>query len=331
MSKKEVSEDLLNYGIGADIDEELDDEDFGNEVIDDDDGEEILEVAEEETAEEEVEEEEAEEEEQAEETSEEPAETADDPTPAQEEKPAKAQKDNRMVPRDRLNQEISKRKALEKQLEQLQTQKSVEKEQPLTVQTLDKAKLKAALEQTLDGKTDDAVEVLAEVMTALQGSGPKKQELTPEQISAAVETALENKALSTKAAEIVEAYSFLDDTNEAEFDEDAAEEVITMRDLYIRRGMRPVDALEKAVKRVAVEFGYAEAEPAAEAPPAKKELKPKPADIAKKMELAKKAPTRIPKSTSPKTDGEKAVADLTDDEFDKLSSQALARARGDIV
>lgn len=318
--------DVSAFGIGTDLDDEeeleldrgdmLDDE----AQTDDSDDDEVLEADPAEQVEAEQEGDETAKEDKAEE--------ADEQTTSEETAKAPEQKkDNRMVPRDRLNQEIAKRKALEAQLQQALTQANKTPEQPLTVQTLDKDKLKQALEQTLDGKTDDAVEVLAQALTALQPTNAPKQEFTNEELANAVDRALQAKALANRAEEVVAEYAFLDDSNEAEFDADAAEEVIVMRDLYIRRGMSPVDALNKAVAKVAEEFGYAEPEQPAPA----KQMKPKPADVAKKVEIAKKTPSRIPKSAEPQGQQRVTVAEMSEDEFDKLSASELARARGDVL
>lgn len=331
MSKNQVLDDPSKYGIGGDYDDEDDELDRGDDFVgtaDDDEAEvsEDAEVEVEADPAEQVADEQAADDQSKEDKVEE---VADEATPTEDPKPQEPKKDNRMVPRDRLNQEIAKRKALEAQLQQALAQPNKAPDQPMTVQTLDKAKLKAALEQTLDGKTDDAVEVLAEVMLALQPQGAPKQEFTTDELTTAVDRALEAKSLANRAAELVTENAFLDESNEAEFDADAAEEVLVLRDLYVRRGMGQVDALNKAVSKVAEDYGYAEAAPAAD--PAPKQMKPKPADITKKAELAKKTPGRIPKSAEPQGKQRVTVEELSDDEFDKLSAADIARARGDIL
>jgi hypothetical protein len=326
---KNTSDDFKSFGLGADnYDDDDLDEDRGDDALLSDDDEELV-LADDDADPEVVPEVEPE---VVPEADPEVEPTADEATPTPEEdKPAKAQKDNRMVPRDRLNQEINKRKEVERQLETLRTQRPADAPaEMLTTKTLDKAQLKIALEAVLDGKTDDATEVLASVLTSLQPANAPKQEFTHDQLATAVEQALDHKALTARASEVVDQFDFLDDSNEETFDADAAEEVIQMRDLYIRRGMKPVDALDKAVQRVAEEFGYVEkAEAPAPAAPAKQKLKP--ADIAKKIDMAKKVPARIPKTDSQSLDANMSAESLSDDEFDKLSGTALARARGDIM
>lgn len=332
------TKDLSAYGIGTDIDDEdetLEGADFGNDVTDDiddagDDAEEVIEVDPAKQVEDEPQADETTDDDKAEEVDEQPAEKVDDQPAAQEEKPAKApQKDNRMVPRDRLNQEIAKRRELEAKLAALEAAPK-QADKPMTVTTLDKGELKKALDIALDGNSDDAADVLAQVLTSLQPQGAKPQEFTPDQLAAAVDKALANKELANKAEEVLSKYSFLDEDDAENFDADASEMVIDMRDVYIRRGMTPAAALEKAVAYTAKEYGYETAEEVTQ--PAKQTtLKPKPADIPKKAELANKAPARIPRSSEPKTDAQKFVADMSDDEFDKLSGSALANARGDIL
>ena len=118
------------------------------------------------------------------------------------------------------------------------------------------------------------------------------------------------------------------------FDADAAEEVLALRDTYIQRGMKPVDALEKAVRLTAKEYGYFQEAAPAPAEQAPKETKPKlkPAQVEKKLEIAKKAPKRVPESTDRSQQRERvSLATLSDEDFDKMSSEAIRRARGDII
>lgn len=317
-------EDLAKYGLGIDDaeDYEFEDEDAGNEFVPDDDGEEVITI-EPET----VEEEEAPTEEEA------PAEEEDAPTeeeeePAPEPEPEPAAKvDNKMVPRDRLNKEIAKRRELEAQLAAERAAK-VAQQQQVEAPKLDKNQLKTALENVLDGKTDDAAEALAALLGPVAAAKAEKMDET--QLASLVNQALAQRELDAVVTEVVTKNPWMNDADEETFDADAAEEVLVWRDSYIRRGISAPEAIRKAVDRVATEYGYKEAEktpPPAKAPAAKL----KPADIAKKTELAKKAPAAIPKTTAPRTDATMSVADMSDDDFEKLSGAALARARGDIL
>ncbi len=312
-------EDLTKYGLGIDDEEEdFGDEDFGNDV---DDEEEVV-LEEEEVVIQEEEEEEEVVEEEADEV------IADEPAPAPKEEPeAPSKTDNKMVPRDRLNKEIAKRREIEAELAALRQAKTVETS-PTQPIALDKAQLKTAFENVLDGKTEEAADLLATVLGPAAAQQAQKT-LGKEELSELVNQALVQRDIDACIVRVVAENEWMNDSDDSTFDAEAADEVLVWRDLYIRRGESPVNAIEKAVNRVAVEYGYKTEEAPAKAPaPASK---PKPADIAKKVELAKKMPAAIPKTTEPKESERITVADMSDDDFDKLSGAALARARGDIL
>lgn len=335
MKDERLSDDealeLLGKFPGDDDEDDVIDGDDGSEIDDDE-----LEVDEEEEAEEEEEEEaeeeeETEEEETEEETTDEPP--ADDP---KEEKPAQQppKDDNPVVPRARLNKEIEKRRALEERVRQLEAAAQQPVVQQVAQQNveIDKTKVAEALNKVLDGEIDGAAEALAAVMAQLT---PKQQtSVTPDQIAQAVQAELEAGKLRARAEEVIAENAWLDDTNEDHFDADAAEEVIALRDTYIQRGMKPVEALEKAVRVTAKEYGYFKEAAPAPTEQVTKETKPKlkPAQVDKKLELAKKAPKRVPESTDRTQQRDRvSLATLSDEDFDKMSMEAIRRARGDIV
>lgn len=312
--------ELLGKFPGDDEDEDIDGDDGSQILDDDDDGE----VVEEEVAEEEVAEEEAEEtEEVAEETP---------PVAEEEEKPTQQppKDDNPVVPRARLNKEIEKRRALEERIRQLESAAQQPVVQQVAQQNveIDRAKVAEALNKVLDGEIDGAAEALSAVMSQLS---PKQQTtVTPDQIAKAVQAELEATKLRTRADEIIADNAWLDDMNEDHFDADAAEEVIALRDTYIQRGLKPVDALEKAVRVASREYGYEKAEVVPEVKPAATKLKP--ANIEKKMEVAKKAPKRIPETSDRQQQRERVNLNMiSDTDFDNMSIDAIRRARGDIV
>ena len=239
-----------------------------------------------------------------------------------------------MVPRARLNQEISRRKDLERQLQQFQAAQAAatpKAEQPTAEQAkVDRQAVAKALEKVLDGDVENAAEALAEVLTGLGGANTAMQTQSPEQIAQAVKDTLAQQELMKTAERVVAEHAFLDDSNEDAFDADAADDVVAMRDSYINRGYAPAQALELAVQRVAKAYGYDT--PAEVTLPAKKaEPKLKKADVAKKMKQAQEAPARIPKTTQPTAKPSIAAAEISDEDFDNLSRDALRRARGDIL
>jgi len=324
--------ELLGKFSGDDDDEAIDGDDgsdFAGSGDDEDDDSPLDQQEPDSDAEEETEEE-------AEEETEEEAEDETPDAPKEEEKPTPppTKDDNPLVPRARLNKEIEKRRAAEERIRQLEAAVQQPVVQQVAKQNvdIDKAKVAEALNKVLDGEIDGAAEALAAVMAQL--SPTQQTTVTPDQIAQAVQAELEAGKLREYAEVVLSQNAWLDDTNEDHFDADAAEEVIALRDTYIQRGMKLTDALEKAVRVTAKEYGYFKEAPAVDTkqPEATAKPKLKPAQVDKKLELAKKAPKRVPETADRSQQRERAsLATLNDDDFDKMSVDALRRARGDIV
>lgn len=332
MTKKDTpeltAEDVLGRGYNYEQDEDEDEDDDqladrgdGAADLDDEDVEEVEEVEE---VVEEVVEEEAEEEAEVVEEEEEVAEVV-------EEDPAPVKKDsNSMIPRARLNQEIQRRKALEQQIANLESRQPAA-QAPVEAKKaeVDRAQIALALEKVLDGDVENATEALAAVLTAMGGASQAAAQYSPDQIAQGVKQELESRDLAAAAVELIAGNAFLDDTNDDHFDADAASDVVELRDSYIRRGVVPAEALRQAVARISKAYGYEEPAKAAAAKPAVPKLKP--ADVAKKVASAAAAPARIPKTAQPGNRERVSIIDIPEDEFDKMSSDAMRRARGDIV
>lgn len=312
----------LNYE-DEDEDEDTDRGDLADDVEDED--EDAEEESEEDPEEESEEEEPAEEEPTEEEPAEEEPEEEEAPTPA-------PKKDNNpLIPRARLNQEIQRRKDVERQLADALAK--VSQPQQATAaparKEIDKAAVAAALERVLDGDVENATAALVEV---LGGLGADAGSTKPVDIAAAVKQELQRSALERTAAELIESNPFLDETNEDMFDADAAEDVLAMQEAAMRRGVEPIKALTQAVQKVSKLYGYGEEAPTP-APAAAKKPAPKlkPADVVSKMKQAEKAPARLPKTAQPANRERVVVAELNDEDFDTLSRDALRRARGDFA
>lgn len=252
-----------------------------------------------------------------------------------EEESAKSNNENHFIPRARLNKEIQKRKDLQARLDALEAAQAAQGTQPPAQAQkqaeIDRTALEKAINGIIDGDVDNATDALVEVLKVV-GQQQAPTSIEPEQIAAMVEQKFENDALFRRAGELIKEHTFLDDSNEDTFDSDAAEEVLLLRDRYVHdRGLRPVEALEKAVRMVGRDYGYInDAAPAPAPAPAPAEPKLKPADVTKKLAMAKKTPAPVPKGAGEQR-GRISLATASESDFEKASADALRRARGDFL
>jgi hypothetical protein len=131
--------------------------------------------------------------------------------------------------------------------------------------------------------------------------------------------------LRTAAAEVTEQYPEFDQ-NSAEVDMGLTEEVLALRDSLIDRGEKPAAALRRAAKLVALENGITAR---GKADLAKPPVQSKPKDVAKQIAKATQTPGRLKGEGAKNKEVKLDIMKLSDDQFGKLSRDALAKARGD--
>lgn len=123
--------------------------------------------------------------------------------------------------------------------------------------------------------------------------------------------------VETAVTAAYESYPFLD-VSGTQANQDAIDEVIALRDLYMSRGKTPAQAIADAVAKVGPRY--------AEAPAAKPDGK---AVIEQNLERERRIPPAMPGV------GERArkidYANLSEDEFEKLPEAEKRKARGDFV
>lgn len=249
-----------------------------------------------------------------------------------EETPTKGKKDsNPMVPRQRLNKEIQKRQQLEARIRDLETQSAVPPaaapapvKEPVkpnaeaigsmfaAVLDGDETKAQATLEQILTEFGDRVVnQALAQSKDVAEGTYSRNQELNQ---------------LREAAAEVTEQYPEFDQ-NSADVDMGLTEEVLALRDTLIDRGEKPAAALRRAAKLVALENGLQPRGKAADL--SKPPVGSKPKDVAKQIARATQTPGRLKGEGAKNKETRIDILKLSDDQFGKLSREALAKARGD--
>lgn len=253
-----------------------------------------------------------------------------EPEPAPE--PAKPRNEDQRIPKSRFDEVNNRYKALQKEIEELRSQqpKSPAKETP----TFDfEGKERAYMEAVVDGEFDKAQAIRTEIRAAEQAAFEARAtaiaEESGERAVSATQQALDfNKAV----ADVRSLYKELD--HEGEFKNDAAiEEVVELRDVYIQRGTPPAEALRKAARLVAADYGFeatSEA-PAADTKPPKQEkpvAKPRSADEVRRN--AKTAVAQPPKHAAGSQEDETIdIMNMSEEEFDRLPEKVLAQLRGD--
>ena len=306
----------LNFGLG--VDEAEPEEDETSDI-------ETLETEDVPTAEEEVDETEAE-------TDDEPI--ALDETEELEEvlEEPKAKKKGQMVPKSRLDEVLAKQKALQKQLDEL---KQANQPPPPNLPSYDfEAKEREYQDFILDGEPDKAAKLRSEIRNAEREA--MSHELRRE-VEQTVSRNNEETALQ-QAANLLETEYPVFDQNSADYNEEYTQEVIELRDAFMIQGLGAVDALSKAsnfvikAHDIGSESDDSSALTAKQAP--KKsvdEVAKKRAEVAKKLDAAKKQPPELPGEGS-SSHGEKAldISSLSEEEFNALPEATLRRLRGDI-
>lgn len=264
------------------------------------------------------------------------AEVEDDDTDkdVEEEVPAKGKKDsNPMVPRQRLNKEIQKRQQLEARIRDLESQSGVPAvETPAAAPTKEPVKpnteaIGTMFSAVLDGDEAKAQETLAQILTEF-GDRVVSQALAQSK-DVAEGTYSRNQDINdlrTAAAEVTELYPEFDQ-NSPDVDMGLTEEVLSLRNTLIDNGEKPAQALRRAAKLIALENGLTPRGKAADL--AKPPVSSKPKDVAKQIAKATQTPGRLKGEGAKNKEVKVDIMKLSDDQFGKLSRDALAKARGD--
>lgn len=238
---------------------------------------------------------------------------------------------NPMVPRQRLNKEIQKRQQLEARIRELENQSVVPPaaapapvKEPVkpnaeaigsmfaAVLDGDEAKAQATLEQILTEFGDRVVnQALAQSRDVAEGTYSRNQELNQ---------------LREAAAEVMEQYPEFDQ-NSADVDIGLTEEVLALRDTLIDRGEKPAAALRRAAKLVALENGLQPRGKSADL--SKPPVGSKPKDVTRQIARASQTPGRLKGEGAKNKESRIDILKLSDEQFGKLSREALAKARGD--
>lgn len=259
-----------------------------------------------------------------------PAATVDDePDEATGGKPAAG------IPKARFNEVNEARKEAEARAEALQRELDALKMQPATAPAPSAAApaAPAAPEFDVDAAEQKYIELLMEGETAeatkLRSQINRHVAAEAAQQAIAIQREAAAKVdLQTVADKAVSDWPYLETPDGA----DALDLIKASRDSYIARGMAPAKALQLAVDKIAPKFA-----PDPELTPPKVDGVKTPVDtrtanaIARGTKAAEAQPPVVQAGIGNRaTAGTVDVANLTDEQFDALSEQEKAKARGDI-
>lgn len=253
------------------------------------------------------------------------AEAPEEVAPAQTKKP--------MVPKSRLDEVLSKQKALQKQLDDMKAAQVVAESAPEEYDFATKEVEYQSL--VLDGEAEKAAALRQEMRKA------ERDQIAFEMRQEMTQTVNQNQqatALQTAANDLEATFPVFDQNSES-YNAEYTQEVIDLRDAFITQGHGAVEALGKAANFVVKSYDLVESGDEASAlsgskAPAKRadEVAKKRAEVSRKLKAADAQPPELPGESSANR-GERAldVASMSEDEFNALPEATLKRLRGDII
>lgn len=238
---------------------------------------------------------------------------------------------------ERIQKEVVKRKAAEKELAELKAAQKGEKvpaaksAEPFKAYTDDE--FKTAADAQLDGDYAPMRELMSRsISSAVTAATETAVAQASENARTEIATASTNAKLADVANEIGEAYPELD-SKSGSANQDYIEETLGLRNFYAERGSSYPDALREAAETVAHKYGLGSDEapvsdnPLADAPAVGK----KKTDIQAKIDLSQKESGKLGGDGEKNRELKPDLLGMSEEQFAKVSAEELARARGDII
>lgn len=234
------------------------------------------------------------------------------------------------VPRKRLNKEVERRKAAEARIRELEAaqannQPAPSKDNQATIDPkVDPKRFKEMQDAMLDGETDKAMEIFAELQSATVS---QVLELSDARLDEQLAIREQNRELAQASESVRASFPELDNTSD-DFDEQMVQDVVATRDFYMnQRKLSPGEALKRAAKEVANDYGVEDR--------AKPEPKPKPkvrkTDVKRKLAAAEKEKGKLGGQSAGNKTELPDIGKLSDEQFAKLDPRVKAKLRGDIL
>jgi len=179
-------------------------------------------------------------------------------------------------------------------------------------------------EAIYDGDMDAAKQIRAEIRAAERKAAEDAARAVLEQERAQMRAQQEQQQLQGVVAKAYEKYPFLNPQS-GEVDQEAVDEVIAMRNLYLQKGMTAAEAIAKAVDKVGPRYGDAIETEA----PKKSITKQRKETLERNLERS----DRIPPTGAGVGERARKVdySSMSEAEFASLSEQEKRRARGDFL
>lgn len=246
--------------------------------------------------------------------------------PVAEEKPATKP----MVPKSRLDEVLSKQKALQKQLDDMKAAQQPAEDAPEEYNFSEKEM--EYQNAVLDGEAEKAAQLRAEIRQA------ERTQIQYEMNQKMTDAVSQNQQASAlqQAATALEAEFPMFDAKSDQYDEAMTQEVIELRDAFMIKGENAVAALSKAAKYVISENSLIDATPSLASDEAPKksvdEMAKKRAEVSRKLKVADSQPPEMAgEGAAVRGDKGLDLNNLSEDEFNALPEATLKRLRGDIV
>ena len=229
---------------------------------------------------------------------------------------------SKSIPRDRFDQVNARMKAAEAKLREQAAQR--EATQQANAFDFD-GKEKEQVQAILDGDTDKALALRKEIRSAERAVLQAEMAAPLQNVTERVTTEMDLK----QAVKSLTAKYPVFDPNSDTYDDAITEETLALFEAYKTRGYTPAEAMGKAAKMMAQEYGFGEAETAEPAPTKAGKKVPTAAQRAAKLDVAKKQPTSgvIPKNE----DSDPSLDEMSEEDFDKLPEATKRRMRGDTL
>lgn len=260
-----------------------------------------------------------------------------EPTPA----PVPAPKNEHMIPKSRLDQEIEKRRVADARALELENQLALAKRGPSpSVQLPDHAEaMKLYQDAILDGQHAEAARIMNEIRIA-------DATIIARQAAAEAQNAMRMESRATELQTVVDELEATHDVLNAKhenFNKDLTDEVLDLHQLYMQRGYQPAAAMKKAAEMVlrvnvpapaaAPALEVVPAAPVVAAPTAEQALVIAQRDAQARLKAAQLAtqptaePTRVQNNAPAVID----IMNMSDEDFANLPESKIRELRGDFA
>lgn len=248
---------------------------------------------------------------------------------------AEAPKKKLSKAQERIQKEVTKRKASEKEFAEYKAAnpETAPVAEVAPAELFTEEEYKVAADAQMDGDYGPMRELnnrtIANAVSSLKAD---ILEQAGEIAQAEVSTANTNNLLKTVATEIGTEYPELDPQSDSA-DQSMIEETLGLRNFYADRGASYPEALREAALTVAHKYGLGTETAAIGDNPLATEstISKKPNDIKTKLELSQKEVGKLGGDGERNRDIKPDVLQMSEASFAKISQEELARARGDIL